>query len=177
LRFNSSPARIFLGDTGSLFLGCVLATLALNASTGSPALLASVVPYVALGLPLLDTTLCVVRRLLKGKSIFAPDCDHIHHRLVAKKQGSRPAILMLYAVAAASSLGSLLILRWTGSLVLLGAFLGGLVTWLVFDQLQYEELDELVVQVSRVIRSSRRALANPIVIRRADANSQPGGTK
>jgi UDP-GlcNAc:undecaprenyl-phosphate GlcNAc-1-phosphate transferase len=177
LRFNSSPARIFLGDTGSLFLGCVLATLALNASTGSPALLASVVPYVALGLPLLDTTLCVVRRLLKGKSIFAPDCDHIHHRLVAKKRGSRPAILMLYAVAAASSLGSLLILRWTGSLVLLGAFLGGLVTWLVFDQLQYEELDDLVVQVSRVIRSSRRALANPIVIRRADASSQPGGTK
>ena len=74
-------------------------------------------------------------------------------------------------------LGSLLILRWTGSLVLLGAFLGGLVTWLVFDQLQYEELDDLVVQVSRVIRSSRRALANPIVIRRADASSQPGGTK
>jgi UDP-N-acetylmuramyl pentapeptide phosphotransferase/UDP-N-acetylglucosamine-1-phosphate transferase len=135
------------------------------------------VPYVALMLPLLDTTLSVVRRLLKGKSIFAPDCDHIHHRLVAKKQGYRPAILMLYAVAAASSLGSILILHWTGSLVLLGAFLGGLVSWLVFNQLQYEELDELAVQVSRVIRSGRRALANPMVIRRADASSQPGGTK
>jgi len=91
LRFNSPPAPIFLGDTGSLFLGCVLATLALNASAGSPDLLASVVPYVALGLPLLDTTLSVVRWLLKGKSIFARDCDHIHHRLVAKKQGYRPS--------------------------------------------------------------------------------------
>jgi UDP-GlcNAc:undecaprenyl-phosphate GlcNAc-1-phosphate transferase len=177
LRFNSPPARIFLGDTGSLFLGCVLAILALAAAGKGTTLVALTVPYVAFMLPLLDATLCVVRRLLKGKSIFTPDCNHIHHRLVAKKRGYRPAILMLYAVAAASSLGSLLILRWTGSLVLLGAFLGGLVAWLVFNQLQYEELDELVVQVSRVIRSGRRALADPIVIRRADASSQPGGTK
>jgi UDP-GlcNAc:undecaprenyl-phosphate GlcNAc-1-phosphate transferase len=177
LRFNSPPARIFLGDTGSLFLGCVLAILAMAAAGKGTTLVTLTAPYVALMLPLLDTTLSVVRRLLKGKSIFAPDCDHIHHRLVAKKQGYRPAILMLYAVAAASSLGSILILHWTGSLVLLGAFLGGLVSWLVFNQLQYEELDELAVQVSRVIRSGRRALANPMVIRRADASSQPGGTK
>jgi UDP-GlcNAc:undecaprenyl-phosphate GlcNAc-1-phosphate transferase len=177
LRFNSPPARIFLGDTGSLFLGCVLAILALAAAGKGTTLVTRTVPYVALMLPLLDTTLSVVRRLLKGRSIFTRDCDHIHHRLVARKQGYRPAILTLYAVAAMSSLGSLLILQWTGSLVLLGAFLGGLVAWLVFDQLQYEELDELVVQVCRIIRSGRRALPNPIVIRRADASSQPEGTK
>jgi UDP-GlcNAc:undecaprenyl-phosphate GlcNAc-1-phosphate transferase len=177
LRFNSPPARIFLGDTGSLFLGCVLATLALGAAGKGTTPITLTVPYVALLLPLLDTTLSVVRRLLKGKPIFARDCDHIHHRLVARKRRYRPAILTLYAVAAASSLGSLFILHWTGSLLLLGALLGGLVTWLVFNQLHYEELDELVVQISRRIRSGRRAFANPIVIRPADVSSQPGGTK
>ena len=170
LRFNSPPARIFLGDTGSLFLGCVLSTLALAVARGATPM-AQTVPYVALGLPLLDMVLTVARRAIRGKSLFAADCDHIHHRLVARKQGYRQAILTLYAVAAATSLGSLLILYFTGSRVVVGIFLAALAAWLVFDQLQYQEFVELALDVSRLVSVALRPLAGLLMIR------QPGGSR
>jgi UDP-GlcNAc:undecaprenyl-phosphate GlcNAc-1-phosphate transferase len=167
LRFNFAPATIFLGDTGSLFLGFFLATLAIRTSQKSSTLLAIVVPFVAFGLPLLDTALTVLRRLLSGRPLFTADRDHIHHRLLQSRLTPRVAVLGLYALAALFSLGSLLIIRSTGSLIALVAVLAGASGWFLTSRLRYEELSELNVYVSRAMQSQRRVLVNEILIRKA----------
>ena len=167
LRFNFAPARIFLGDTGSLFLGFVLAVLAIMSSQKSSTLVAIVVPFVAFGLPLFDTMLSVVRRFLSGRSVFVADLDHIHHRLVQRGLTPRVAVLLLYALAALVSLGSLLVLRSTANLIALVAVLAGVFAWFLTSQLQYDELSELNVYVARAMNSQRRVLANQIRIRKA----------
>ena len=176
LRFNSPPARIFLGDTGSLFLGCLFSTLALAvARSATP--MARTVPYIALGLPLLDMALTMARRAIRGKALFAADCDHVHHRLVAKKRGYRQAILTLYAVAAATSLGSILILYLTGSRVVLGVLLAALGVWLVFGQLQYPEFGGLARGVSRLVSATLRPVVGLLLIREAGGPREPEVSK
>jgi UDP-GlcNAc:undecaprenyl-phosphate GlcNAc-1-phosphate transferase len=172
LRFNFAPASIFLGDTGSLFLGFILAVLAILTSQKSTTLVAIVVPYVAFALPLLDTSLAVVRRFLSGRPLFAADTDHIHHRLLQKGQSPHVAVLGLYALAAFFSLGSLLIIHSTKNLAALVAVMVGVVAWFVASQLDYEELSELNVYVSRAMQSQRQVLANQILIRRASKQLQ-----
>ncbi len=167
LKFNSAPAEIFLGDSGSLFLGFVLGALAIHTSQKSSTLLAIVVPFVAFGLPLLDTALAVVRRFLSGKPIWAADRNHTHHRLLQKGFSPRLVVLGLYGLAALFSLGSLLIIQSTGNLVALAVVLAGVSAWFLTSQLQYEELSELNLYVSRAIHSQRRVLANQILIRKA----------
>ena len=100
LRYNFSPASIFMGDTGSLFLGYTLATctLALEGGAHENPVLALLIPVIPLGLPILDTGLSIVRRMRANKSPFMPDDDHIHHRL--GRLYSRPyAVIILYGVA------------------------------------------------------------------------------
>jgi UDP-GlcNAc:undecaprenyl-phosphate GlcNAc-1-phosphate transferase len=167
LRFNFAPATIYLGDSGSLFLGFFLATLAIHSSQKSSTLLALVVPFVAFGLPLMDTTLAVVRRFLTQRPLFTADQDHIHHRLLQQRLSPRVAVLLLYALAALFSLGSLLIVHSTGSLIALVAILAGASGWFLTSRIQYEELSELNVYVARAVQSQRNVLANQILIRKA----------
>src|SRR5579863_7703334 len=166
LKFNFAPAKIFLGDTGSLFLGFLLAVLAIQTSQKSSTLLAITVPFLAFGLPLIDTALSVVRRFLSGRSVFKADLDHIHHRLLQKGLTPRVAVLLLYGLAALFSLGSLLILHSTANIIALIAVLAGIFAWFMTSQLQYEELSELNVYVARAFNSQRRVLANQIMIRK-----------
>ncbi len=167
LRFNFAPATIFLGDSGSLFLGFTLASLAIHTSQKSSTLLAIVVPFVAFGLPLLDTSLTVVRRFLGGRPLFVPDRDHIHHRLLQNRLTLKMAVLGLYGLAALFSLGSLLIIQSTGSLIALVAVLAGASAWFLTGGLRYEELSELNAYLGRAVQSQRQVLANQILIRKA----------
>lgn len=98
LFFNFQPASIFMGDSGSMFLGYVLALFTLQGTASENSLLAILIPFTVLGLPILDTSLCMVRRLLEGRSPFSPDDDHIHHRLT-RLLSHRRAVLALYAIA------------------------------------------------------------------------------
>jgi UDP-GlcNAc:undecaprenyl-phosphate GlcNAc-1-phosphate transferase len=95
LPFNFPPARIFLGDTGSLFIGYSLALVALEGYRKT-ALLAFIVPILALAIPILDTLLSIVRRLRSGRGVFSPDRLHMHHRLLHREGSHRSAVLMLY---------------------------------------------------------------------------------
>ncbi|OVE75612.1 hypothetical protein BVX97_04300 [bacterium E08(2017)] len=98
LMFNYPPAKIFLGDSGSLLLGFLIATLTLMGGIRkADAAVALFIPVVALGLPLLDTSLAIVRRWYKKLPISAADSMHIHHRLV-RGLGERRALLTLYAI-------------------------------------------------------------------------------
>ena len=95
LPFNFPPARIFLGDTGSLFIGYGLALLALEGYRKT-ALLAFLVPVLALAIPLLDTALSIVRRFRAGTGLFSADRLHMHHRLLHREGSHKSAVLMLY---------------------------------------------------------------------------------
>ena len=98
---NFSPARIFIGDSGALFVGYVLALLALEGYR-QMTLLTFVVPLLALAVPILDTLLSILRRLRLGVPIFSADRLHMHHRLLASAGGShRSAVLEFYWVTAA----------------------------------------------------------------------------
>ena len=96
LKFNFYPARIFLGDTGSLFLGFLIACTAVRSSQISTTTVAFVVPVIALGLPILDTTLAFLRRTAKRRNPFRADMDHIHHRMIQSGLSHPQAVLVLY---------------------------------------------------------------------------------
>ncbi len=111
LVYNSHPASIFMGDSGSLFLGFILATFSLPATGETVGGLSYLVPILALGLPILDTLTAIMRRASKGQGIFTPDKDHIHHRLLLKSgQKQRSTVFMLYAVNATFGVMAILIL-------------------------------------------------------------------
>lgn len=95
LPYNFPPARIFLGDTGSLLIGFGLSVLALEGYRKA-AFLAFIVPILALAIPLLDTLLSIARRIRSGKGVFSPDKLHMHHRLLVREGSHKNAVLMLY---------------------------------------------------------------------------------
>jgi len=99
LRHNFHPARIIMGDTGAMFLGFTLAAISVGGALKGPATLAFVVPILALGLPILDTALSIVRRVAAGRPFYAPDSGHLHHRLLDIGLNQRQAVLTLYAVS------------------------------------------------------------------------------
>jgi UDP-GlcNAc:undecaprenyl-phosphate/decaprenyl-phosphate GlcNAc-1-phosphate transferase len=100
LRYNFAPARIFLGDAGSLFLGITLAVTAIMANSKRTVATSMLVPVLVLGYPALDTLLAMFGRFLHGKSMFTGDRSHIHHRLVARGLGHAKSALVLYLVCA-----------------------------------------------------------------------------
>lgn len=115
LPFNFNPASIFLGDSGSLFIGFVLGLTAITGFQKEATALAAGVPLLIFGLPLLDTVITIVRRLRVGplarhrdlravvSRLLQPDREHIHHQLMSLGLSHRAAVLVLYAVAAAFS--------------------------------------------------------------------------
>ena len=108
LRFNWNPASIFLGDTGSLFLGFLLALTSTHGSQKSFTLFSIVAAFVALALPIFDLSMAVVRRYLIGKPVFSADQYHVHHMLLRKGLSQRQTALIL--LGGASGLGGLALL-------------------------------------------------------------------
>ena len=100
LYYNFNPARIFMGDSGSMFLGYMLAGISVNGAGKSAATIALIVPILALGLPILDTTFAIVRRYRGGVPIFKPDKGHLHHRLLDLGFSQRQAVLLMYVISA-----------------------------------------------------------------------------
>ena len=98
LPFNSNPARIFMGDTGALFLGYAMAVLSVHGVFKLHAVLSFMLPIIIFALPLFDTVFAIFRRLLKGKSPFSPDRGHIHHRLIDSGFTQKESVSILYAI-------------------------------------------------------------------------------
>ncbi len=101
LLYNFNPATIFMGDTGSMFLGFILATTSIASGQKSSATVAMLVPIVGLGLPIADTFLAMFRRALRGRPMFSADKEHIHHKLLALGLTHREAVIVLYGVCLA----------------------------------------------------------------------------
>ena len=98
LRYNFYPARIFLGDTGSLSLGFVLAAISIQGSFKTTAGMALALPLVVLLVPLADTVVAFFRRLFSGRHPFAADQRHVHHRLLAMGYSQAQAVFLIYAL-------------------------------------------------------------------------------
>jgi UDP-GlcNAc:undecaprenyl-phosphate GlcNAc-1-phosphate transferase len=104
LRYNFHPAQIFMGDTGSLFLGYHIAIFSLTLANFKTATVGIFLPFLLLGLPILDTTSTILRRAWNGKAIFQADKSHIHHRLLSfgMEHGSVVRVLLALSTILAS---------------------------------------------------------------------------
>ncbi len=169
LPHNFHPARIYLGDSGSLTIGLALAALSIASSQKGPVLITLAIPILIFGLPLLEVSVTTMRRLLSGHPLFRRDEEHLHHRLVKIGAGKQLAVLVLYAIAALFALSSLLLFNYTGALSPVIALLCGALAWLVVRQMQYPEFAELDAHFRLALRSQPRVLRNQIGIRKATA--------
>lgn len=102
--YNLNPAEIFMGDTGSTFLGYMLATLSIQGLFKVYALISFAVPFLILGLPIFDTGFAMIRRVLSGRSPFSPDRGHVHHRLIDMGFNQKQAVAILYVISVALGL-------------------------------------------------------------------------
>jgi len=98
LFFNFNPAKIFMGDSGSLFLGFTLAVSSVISATKSATLVGIALPILALGVPIFDTLFSMLRRFLERRSMFSPDRGHLHHLLLDMGLHQRQAVLLIYLV-------------------------------------------------------------------------------
>ncbi len=100
LPYNFYPAKTFMGDGGSNFLGFVLAGIAILGTAKSAALISLFIPIVILGIPIFDTFFAILRRIHKQAPIFKPDKDHLHHRLMAMGMSHRRSVFTIYLISA-----------------------------------------------------------------------------
>ncbi|MBP3579713.1 MAG: undecaprenyl/decaprenyl-phosphate alpha-N-acetylglucosaminyl 1-phosphate transferase [Clostridia bacterium] len=119
LPFNFNPAKIFMGDTGALFLGYTLSVLSITGYFKLNAIVTFWVPFLVFAIPLVDTTFAFIRRILTGRSPFSADRGHLHHRLIDRGYDQKHAVLILYAVSGISGFAAVL--------MSFGSFVGGLV--------------------------------------------------
>ena len=111
LPYNMNPAKIFMGDTGSMFLGYTLATVSIQGLFKFYAVISFAVPFILLGLPIFDTGFAIVRRLLKGQSPLQADRGHVHHRLIDLGFDQKQSVAILYAFSALMGLTAVILAR------------------------------------------------------------------
>jgi UDP-N-acetylmuramyl pentapeptide phosphotransferase/UDP-N-acetylglucosamine-1-phosphate transferase len=165
LRYNFNPASIFLGDSGSLFLGFQLGVLSIVGSQKSSTAITVAAPLFILALPLVETAISATRRFLSGRSILQPDSGHIHHRLMRLGFTPRRAAGLLYFGSAAFGLTSLFIIQSNATVVGLIALLLAAVTWVGIQRLGYTEFAEVNSALKRFVHQ-RRIIRNGIISRR-----------
>ena len=100
LKYNSSPASIFMGDTGAMCLGFIFAAMSLLGTSKSTVAVALLVPIASMAVPLMDTALAFFRRLIRGTHPFEGDREHLHHRLLALGLSQRQAVRLIYFISA-----------------------------------------------------------------------------
>ena len=98
--YNLKPAKIFMGDTGSTFLGYMLATVSIMGLFKFYAVISFAVPFLILGLPIFDTANAIIRRVAAGRSPMSPDRGHVHHKLIDMGFNQKQAVAILYAISA-----------------------------------------------------------------------------
>ncbi|UOY91092.1 undecaprenyl/decaprenyl-phosphate alpha-N-acetylglucosaminyl 1-phosphate transferase [Ectobacillus sp. JY-23] len=128
LFYNFNPAKIFMGDTGALFLGYCISILSLLGLYKSVTLFSLIVPIIILGVPIFDTSFAIIRRLVNKQPISAPDKSHLHHRLLAMGFSHRKTVLLIYMFGIFFSVSAIVfsrLLLWQSMLILLVLLLVG----------------------------------------------------
>ncbi len=109
LPYNFNPAKIFMGDTGALFLGFILACISVQGFLKLSAVISFAIPILVLGLPIFDTAFAIIRRVLTGRSPMSPDRGHLHHRLLDMGFSQRQTVAILYTLTAVLCLTAVVI--------------------------------------------------------------------
>ena len=109
LPYNLNPAKIFMGDTGSTFLGFILAVVSIQGLFKFYTIISFAAPFLILGLPIFDTAFAILRRLAKGQSPMTPDRGHIHHRLIDMGFSQKQAVAVLYVISAILGLSAVVL--------------------------------------------------------------------
>lgn len=109
LPYNLNPAKIFMGDTGSTFLGFILAVVSIQGLFKFYAIISFAVPFLMLGLPIFDTCFAILRRVSHGQSPMSPDRGHIHHRLIDMGFSQKQAVAVLYIISAILGLSAVVL--------------------------------------------------------------------
>ena len=165
LLFNWHPASIFLGDSGSLFLGFTLAGMGLTSSQKGSTVVAVAIPVVSLGLPVLDTSLAIARRFLRGQPIFSADRGHIHHRMLSLGHSPRDVALLMYGACAVLALSGMLLVNNSLYVALFLTIVGlGFGIWL--QKLRFHEFEELARVVRKGLKQ-RDVIARGVRMREA----------
>jgi len=147
LRFNFHPASIFMGDSGALFLGFMLAVISLLGVMKSVAAITLVVPLLIIGVPMFDTLSAIVRRRRHGRPIQEADKGHIHHRLLGRGFNQRQTVLIIYAWSIALAVGGYTV-RWTPpwlrivTFIVLGVLSAFMAYWLGLFEAAHQDGDE-----------------------------------
>jgi UDP-GlcNAc:undecaprenyl-phosphate GlcNAc-1-phosphate transferase len=167
LRYNFNPASIFLGDSGSLFVGFLLASLSLLGAQKATTAIAVITPILAFGLPVVDTTVTMARRLIGGRPMFEGDGEHIHHMLLARGWSQKRVVLILYAVCAVFGLCAALSTKTSSPMTGFVLFVIAAAVIVAVGHLRYHEVDELRAGVKRTVGKRRIRVANNVRVRRA----------
>ena len=167
LRYNFNPASIFLGDSGSLFTGFLLAALSVLGTQKATTAVAIVVPILAFGFPVVDTVMTMGRRMVSRNPVFQGDTEHIHHMLLARGWSQRRAALVLYGVCALFGLAALIFPATGSKLTGFMLFVISVAVIIAVGHLRYHEVDELRAGVKRNVVDRRLRVANNIRVRRA----------
>ncbi len=152
LFFNFNPARIFMGDSGSYFLGFVLAVTSISGPFQKASFTVSVLaPLAALGVPIIDTLFAMLRRILERRPIFSPDRGHLHHRLLDMGLTHRRAVLIIYAACICLTIASIVVAlgrSWEVGVALVAIIgvLGGLMRFAGF----FEQMNQARRQRQRI---------------------------
>jgi UDP-GlcNAc:undecaprenyl-phosphate GlcNAc-1-phosphate transferase len=167
LRYNFNPASIFLGDSGSLSIGFMLAALSVQGTQKASTVVAIMIPLLAFGVPMVDTGFTMVRRFLSGRPLFQGDREHIHHMLLARGWSQRRVVIVLYGACALFGLMAMLFVGESGRSTGLVLFVIGVAVILAVGRLRYHEIDEIKASVKRNLGHRRLRAANNLRVRRA----------
>lgn len=137
LVFNFHPASIFMGDSGSYFLGYCIAAISLIGSTKTQTSATLLLPLVSLGVPVFETILSPIRRFIRGRKMFNPDKEHAHHRLIKMGLNTRRAVLMMYSISIGLCLAAVLIVQLHDKQAGLFLVIIGVVTVIIVRKLGY----------------------------------------
>jgi UDP-GlcNAc:undecaprenyl-phosphate GlcNAc-1-phosphate transferase len=167
LRYNFNPASIFLGDSGALFIGFLLAAMSVLGTQKATTAVAIFVPILAFGFPVVDTAMTMGRRLVSRKPVFQGDNEHIHHMLLARGWSQRRVAVVLYGVCATFGLLALMFPATGSKLTGFMLFVISVAVIIAVGHLRYHEVDEIRAGVKRTVGDRRLRVANNIRVRRA----------
>ncbi len=170
LRYNFNPATIFLGDSGSLFLGFMAGSLSLAGAQKGTTIIAVAIPLVSFGFPIVEVAISVLRRFISGEGLFQSDRRHIHHMLLRRGFNQRQVAILLYGVCGLFSLfGILLMNPGRNTAAVIFAVVGAGVV-LGVQHLRYAEFDALKERIKNGVTRHRLSLAYDARVRRGSAD-------
>lgn len=156
LIFNFNPAKIFMGETGSMFLGFMIAVVCLMGFK-AVTLTSLVVPMLIFAIPILDTLFAIIRRVINKKPIYVADKQHLHHQLLNKKFSQRTTVLIIYGVSMLFSLASIFyVLKDQKYGIIIYVILMILITWLVLTTNILTDKAKVHIKMPSVVKSKNK---------------------